>query len=191
MTGCSTKGLTSPAEISCSLQIGNNINDHPAIIVRGYDYFASGSEITISFANVLNLPESVRSTLSVAILLRKVGYSTEAYFYNPGHELIMETTALQATAPTSASVQYNSTLTINLPTTLNFTITPTVDIDDYFVLKFPENGISNKYYLFSPSCSNCQQVDIFHRSNVIRIYPSTTHTANTSVSYTITDFPSP
>ena len=191
MIGCSTRGLTSPTEISCSLHIGNNINDHPSIVVRGYDYFASGSEITISLANILNLPAFVRSTLSVAIIQKKVGFLNEAYFYNPAHEIIMETSQIQSSTPTSTTVEYNSTLTVNLPTTLTFTITPTVDIEDYFVLKFPSNAISNKYYLFNPSCSNCQQIDVFYRSDTIRIYPHSPHPANTSISYVITEFPSP
>lgn len=105
--------------------------------------------------------------------------------------MLLSTSALSTVLPTQLSIVYNSPRIANNPTILNFTITPTVDINSYFVLKFPKDGLNDEYKLFSPSCSLASRIDVFYRSDVVRIYPSTPHLAGTSRSYVITGFPTP
>ena len=59
------------------------------------------------------------------------------------------------------------------------------------MLKFPANGLNDEYSLFNPSCTLASAVDVFYRSDVVRIWPSTPHPANTPRTYTITGFPTP
>jgi hypothetical protein len=146
--------------------------------------------VTISLANILNLPAGDRSTLSIAIIVRKVGSNRWAYFYNHVHEVLLETSTRSVTAPTDVLIEYDG-VTVNSPTTFNFTITPSSDIEDYFVIKLPLNGINNQYSLFAPACAQASQIDIFYRSDIVRIYPLVTHTAGTTLTYSITGFPTP
>ena len=103
----------------------------------------------------------------------------------------MVTSALSTTLPSQVSIVYNAPRVINSPTILNFTITPSVTVDSYFVLKFPLNAFNAEYQLFPTTCSLASRVDVFYRSNVVRIYPLTPHTNGTMRSYVITGFPSP
>lgn len=81
--------------------------------------------------------------MSIQVLLKKVGDNKTANLYNPTKKVLMSTFALNTVLPTSLSVVYNSPRIINSPTILNFTITPTVDINSYFVLKFPQDGLND------------------------------------------------
>jgi hypothetical protein len=103
----------------------------------------------------------------------------------------MVTSGLSTTLPSQVSILYNSPRVINSPTILNFIITPSVTVDSYFVLKFPLNAFNAEYQLFPTRCSLASRVDIFYRSNVVRIYPLTPHLNGTMMSYVITGFPSP
>jgi hypothetical protein len=55
----------------------------------------------------------------------------------------MPTSPLASTPPSQLSISYIPPLFANTPTTINLTLTPTVDINSYIVLKFPEGGLSN------------------------------------------------
>lgn len=129
--------------------------------------------------------------MSVQVLLKKVGDNRTANLYNPTKKVLLSTSAISTVLPTSLSVVYNTPRVINSPTILNFTITPTVDINSYFVLKFPADGLNDEYQLFTPACSLATRIDVFYRSDLVRLYPSTTHLAGTTRSYVITGFPSP
>lgn len=66
-----------------------------------------------------------------------------------------------------------------------------MDINSYFVLKFPPDALNDEYWLFNPACSQASRVEIFYRSDVIRIYPLVTHINGTTLTYVITGFPTP
>lgn len=102
-----------------------------------------GTNVTISLANILNLPLTERSTVSVAIMLKKTGENKTAFLYNPTKKVLMSTSAYSSALPTAISLSYSSPRVINSPTILNFTITPSVNINSYFVLKFPEDGLND------------------------------------------------
>ncbi len=46
-----------------------------------------------------------------------------------------------ATKPNFLNISYTGSMTVNQPTTLILTLNPSVNITDYFVLKFPSNGL--------------------------------------------------
>jgi hypothetical protein len=102
-----------------------------------------GTNVTISLANILNIPATERSTVSVAVMLKRVGDPKIAFLYNPTKKVAMSTSALSTVLPTQLSLVYNSPRVVNSPTTLNFTITPTTTINSYFVLKFPDDGLND------------------------------------------------
>lgn len=102
-----------------------------------------GTNVTISLANILNLPASERSTVSVAVMLKKVGDTKVAFLYNPTKKVLLSTSVLSTTLPTQLSLVYNSPRVINTPTVVNLTITPTITINSYFVLKFPTDGLND------------------------------------------------
>lgn len=91
-------------------------------------------------------------------MLKRVGESKTAFLYNPTKKVLMSTSAYSSVLPTQLSLVYSSPRVINSPTTLTFTITPTVDINSYFVLKFPEDGLNDEYQLFNPSCAFASRV---------------------------------
>lgn len=76
-------------------------------------------------------------------MLKKVGDNRTAFLYNPTKKVLMSTSLYSSVPPSSLSVTYNSPRIVNSPTILNFTITPTVDINSYFVLKFPVDGLND------------------------------------------------
>lgn len=76
-------------------------------------------------------------------MLKRVGDNKTAFLYNPTKKVLMSTSALSTIPPTQLYVMYNSPRVVNSPTILNFTITPTVDINSYFVLKFPAEALND------------------------------------------------
>jgi hypothetical protein len=72
-----------------------------------------------------------------------MGYYQSANLYDEGGRILMQTSPLATQLPSLLSVNYLPPLIVNTPTTLNFTISPSVSIDSYFVLKFPSNGLNN------------------------------------------------
>jgi len=76
-------------------------------------------------------------------MLKRIGDNKTAFLYNPTKKVLMSTSALSTTPPTQLYVMYNSPRVVNSPTILNFTITPTVDINSYFVLKFPTDALND------------------------------------------------
>ena len=45
--------------------MGTNINDEPTIIVSNYEQIEAFSTIKLSFANIKNLPLSLRNTIGI------------------------------------------------------------------------------------------------------------------------------
>lgn len=95
-------------------------------MVTGYEPIMPGTNVTISLANILNLPLTENSTVSVAVILKRVGDTKSAFLYNPTKKVLLSTSPLLTSPPTLVFVNYNSPRIINSPTILNFTITPTV-----------------------------------------------------------------
>lgn len=77
------------------------------------------------------------NTVTVAVVLHRIGYTESVNLYDEGGKVLMITSPLQTAKPTQLFISYVPPLIAHLPTTLNFTITPSIDINSYFVLKFP------------------------------------------------------
>lgn len=99
--------------------------------------------VTISLSNVLNLPTNLRNTVSISVILKKVGDYREAFLYNPTKKILLSTSPLSTVAPTLLDIQYTGSKTVGMPTTLEITLTPNIDINSYIVLKFPFDGLNN------------------------------------------------
>lgn len=118
-----------------------------------------------------------------------MNYNQIANLYDEGEKVLLPTSAFSAPSPSQLLISYIPPIIVKTPTTLNFTITPTADINSYFVLKFPQGGLNDDYSLFSPACSLASKIDVYYRSDVVRVYPLTPHLANTTRNYLITGFP--
>jgi hypothetical protein len=103
---------------------------------------------------------------------------------------VLPTSPFNAPVPSFVSLLYGVPTQVGLPTKLTFTITPTTDIE-YFVIKLPPFFLNDDYSLFNTSCSTALKIDMFYRSDLIRIYPIGIHLANTKIVYEIINFPSP
>ena len=109
--------------------------------------------------------------------------------YNPTFLTLLETSALATALPNSLTVSYGSGATVNGATTLEFTLNPSVNINDYIVLKMPPVMFNKNYNLYSPACSFASKVEIFYYSGVVRLWLTGPHSAGNSKTYIITDFP--
>jgi hypothetical protein len=78
--------------------------------------------------------------------------------YNPAQLLLLATSPYSAVSPTALSIAYTGQAVVLLPATIRIVVTPTVNINSYFVLKFPTNGINDEYSRFNPLCANCQKL---------------------------------
>jgi hypothetical protein len=77
------------------------------------------------------------NTVTVTVVLNRIGYTQSVNLYDEGGKVFMLTSPLNTAKPTQLILSYVPPLIATLPTILNFTITPSVDINSYFVLKFP------------------------------------------------------
>lgn len=105
-------------EITCIFDMGTDINDEPTIIVSNYEQIAPNSTIKLSFANIKNLPSTLRNTIGISVKYYKVGDSTPNQLYSymmyDHEEAITDaTTALSFTLPTSLTLSYTSQTIVN------------------------------------------------------------------------------
>jgi hypothetical protein len=191
MIGCVTAGLAASREIQCLLRGGSDIEHEPTIIVTGYDWVQPFTRINISIANVVQLSTTLRNTVFVSVVIKQLGSWKEGYLYNPEQLTLKQTYPLSTTAYSSVSVGYFGMNEVGKPTTFQLTVTPSVDVTTYFVLKFPTDFLHNSSGLFAPACAQAARVDVFYRSDVVRVYPlNGVHLAGISVTYNISGFPS-
>lgn len=191
LVGCVTSGLPFSREIECMLRGGWNIEHEPIIRISGYDWVPAHSLIKVSLSNILQLNTTNRNTLYVSVLLKQVGSWKQGYLYNPQQLILRQTYPLLTTSFGFISLGYIGINTVGRPSSFSITITPNVNITTYFVIKFPADFISNEYELFNVSCSSADRIEVFFRSDIVRIYPlNGIHKSGVSVNYTITGFPS-
>ena len=74
---------------------------------------------------------------------------------------------------------------------MTLTLSVGINVGDYIALVFPPDALNDEHQLFAPKCSSCDHMDIFYRNEVVRIYPNDAHDAGETVSYILSDFPSP
>ena len=160
------------------------------MLVNGFDSVAAWSEISIGLPGVLMLGQNTRNTVSVGVRLEKVGDPSHAYIYNPQEMVLLQTHPYSPTPLITASIAYADTNRVGSPTVFTLTVQPTITIDSYFAIIFPSGAIHDQVSIFSPVCLNASRVDVYHRSDIVRIHPLTPHPAGTSLTYTITNFPS-
>ena len=116
--GCVTSLMSINREITCIFDMGTDINDEPTIIVSNYEQIAPNSTIKLSFANIKNLPSTLRNTIGISVKYYKVGDSTPNQLYSymmyDHEEAITDaTTALSFTLPTSLTLSYTSQTIVN------------------------------------------------------------------------------
>jgi len=63
--------------------------------------------------------------------------------YNPAQLLFLATSPYSAVLPTALSISYTGQNIVFEPATIQITVTPTANINSYFVLKFPKDGLNN------------------------------------------------
>ena len=127
----------------------------------------------------------------MAVVLRQKGTWKHGYLYNPEQLTLKSTSPLSTTPFVAVDVGYVGLNQVSNPIIFELTVTPAVDITSYFVVKLPSDFVHNDSLLFNPSCLQADQIDIFYRSDLVRIYPlGGTHFGGTSLTYTIQGFPS-
>lgn len=129
--------------------MGTNITHEPTIIISNYEQILPGPvPVKLSFANIMNLPASLRNTLAVEVKYYRVGDTTpnQDYSYNmyePTEAITDATSPLNLFTPTPLVISYPNQTIVNEPTTFRIDLTTPVDIPttDYIVVKFPKNGL--------------------------------------------------
>jgi hypothetical protein len=123
-------------------------------------------------------------------VIKKIGSWKSAYLYDPAQLILKSTTPLGATTYSALSLGFGISNIVGTPTTFFLSVTPSIDITSYFVVKFPNNFISDQFNIFKPNCT-LTSFEIFTRSNLLRIYPQGgVHKKGININYTITNFPS-
>lgn len=153
--GCVTNLKSINREIACIFSMGTNITHEPAIIISNYEQIIPEIDIMnpinpvrLSFANINNLPPSLRNTLSVEVKYYRVGDTTEdqkySYMmYEPTEAITDATSTIASVVPIALAVSYPGQTIVNEPTTFRVDLKPTTDLapGDYIVVKFPTNGL--------------------------------------------------
>lgn len=116
--GCVTSLKSIDKEIVCIFDAGTNINDEPTIIIQNYEQIDPLSTIRLSFANIKNLPLSMRNTIGIEVKYYKVGDETSdqkySFFMYDHEEVITDATSLVAyTTPTFLAVSYPAQTIVN------------------------------------------------------------------------------
>lgn len=178
-----------PDRIKCTMHLGPNYLDQPFIRVTGYRTVAPGTTVTVSVANIKNMPTGGLNTVYAAVNLFYYAINEQAYLYRPISKLMLNTTDLATVPFTACSVTYPGNNVVLTPTTLNVSVTPTYSMatTDYIVLTFPMNTIDPNNPV-AVTCSNCR-IYIYYKSGVARLYPLAPVAAGTPVTFSLVGFP--
>jgi hypothetical protein len=169
---------------------GGDIEHQPTVIISGYERVPPFTNVSISLANILMLNSNTRNVLWVSVVLHKVGSWKQSYLYNPESLVFKRTSNLALLSLNSLDLGYVGSNKVGSPSTFYIVFNPSVDITTYFLVKFPMGFLNRNYTAFSYNCAQ-GYVQIFYRSDLIRIYPNNgIHQKGVTINYTISNFPS-
>lgn len=100
------------------------------------------------------LAANTRNVLWASVVLLKIGSWKQSYLYNPESLVFKPSSNLALLSLNSLDLGYVGLNIVGSPSTFYVSVNPSVDINTYFIIKFPSGFLSKNYSAFSTSISS-------------------------------------